>query len=243
MNIGVYQYNPKSRELSQGEQVTTLPFKTHSVLMALLDEPGVLVSREKLIDEVWDGNFLVGDKALTQAIWTLRKLFDQHDDLIETVPKSGYILHLPSSSIEKSESTEPQQKKQHSMLWPLVAFGLFALPIIAFFMWPEPKPSNNEVAVIWNVTNDNSDAYWQALEKVAEQLDLDLVKQPILSSGSEHNLNLLVQLRGEDESQRLSMTLTSKTPEKMQSRQTTQTHINPELMADELLTLLHAISL
>ena len=241
MNIGVYQYNPKSRELSQGEQVTTLSFKTHSVLMALLDEPGVLVSREKLIDEVWEGNFLVGDKALTQAIWTLRKLFDQHDDLIETVPKSGYILHLPS--IEKSESTETQQKKQHSILWPLLAFVLFALPIIAFFMWPEPKPSEREVGVIWNVATDDSEAYWQALEKVAEQLDLALVKQPVLFSGSEHNLSLLVQLRGEDESQRLSMTLTSKTPEKMQSRQTTQTHINPELMADELLTLLHAISL
>lgn len=52
-----------------------------------------LVTREELIDSIWKGNFPVGEKALTNAVWHLRQhLKTSEQPFIETVRKRGYRL-------------------------------------------------------------------------------------------------------------------------------------------------------
>lgn len=57
------------------------------VLALLAGHPNEVVSRDRLIKEVWN-DYGGGDEALTQAISFLRKLLNDTDrTLIETVPK------------------------------------------------------------------------------------------------------------------------------------------------------------
>lgn len=80
------------------QQVLAIQQKPMEVLQFLMQQYPKLVSREQLIDAVWAGNYYVGEKALTNAIWQLRHLLQQLAavELIATVRKKGYRLHQPA---------------------------------------------------------------------------------------------------------------------------------------------------
>ena len=78
-----------------GDTKLTLQPKFIEVLAFLAQQYPNLVTREQIIEEIWDGNFYVGEKALTNAIWHLRKSlksFDANIEFIETIRKTGYKL-------------------------------------------------------------------------------------------------------------------------------------------------------
>lgn len=87
---------PLTLTVRRGEQQVLLQQKPLEVLQVLAATYPALVSREQLINQVWDGNIYVGEKALTNAIWQLRQLFLQlgAGDVISTVRKKGYRLLL-----------------------------------------------------------------------------------------------------------------------------------------------------
>ena len=63
-------------------------------LELLLENKGVVVSREDIVDQVWDGA-AGADQSITNAVSRLRKLlrYDKASaPVIETIPKSGYVL-------------------------------------------------------------------------------------------------------------------------------------------------------
>lgn len=97
------EVNPNDNSLSffnadndeaKAESVSVQP-KFIEVLSYLARHYPKVVTREELIENIWDGNSYVGSKALTNAIWHLRKHLNQSqsDELaIETVRKMGYRL-------------------------------------------------------------------------------------------------------------------------------------------------------
>ena len=241
IQIGVYQYNPQTRELAYQQQVQNLPYKTHTVLMTLLEAKGEIVSREQLIDEIWQGNFLVGDKALTQAIWSLRKCFKHHSSFIETIPKEGYVARIPA---QQSEPGSPGTMKKTSLrIWIAIAvvMSMFALML---FGWNNQQDSENTmVAVTWHVDLDNSEAYWTALETAAEKRQLSVYRGVSISDEHQHNVRLLVHIAQQDNQQTLRLILTTDQPYKMQSRTLSRDQLSPQIVADEALALFYAISL
>ncbi|MBV1909299.1 MAG: winged helix-turn-helix domain-containing protein [Kangiellaceae bacterium] len=75
-----------------------------------------LVSRTELINTVWNGNFLIGEQALTNAIWNLRQAFRKclsETQVIDTVHKAGYRLLI-----------EPKFEKSHHLRRPLKPLNL-----------------------------------------------------------------------------------------------------------------------
>ncbi|HSI47232.1 MAG TPA: winged helix-turn-helix domain-containing protein [Ideonella sp.] len=79
-----------------------LSVKTAAVLQRLAERAGEVVPRERLIAEVWEGNSYTGSRALTQAIWQLRRVLDAAEaaggeSAIKTISKAGYQLLLPAS--------------------------------------------------------------------------------------------------------------------------------------------------
>lgn len=97
------------------------------VLCILAKHEGKLVKREDLIAEVWN-NYGGGEDGLNQAISILRKtLQDTEKDIIETIPKKGYILHARLSSHVYTD-TENSRKKKFSLKYPaMVAVVLLAI--------------------------------------------------------------------------------------------------------------------
>ena len=76
--------------------------KVMQVLVCLAENAGEVISRETLIDRVWEGAF-VSDDVLTRCIGELRKIFQ--DDpaaprIIETIRKGGYRLIGPVEPVE-----------------------------------------------------------------------------------------------------------------------------------------------
>lgn len=79
---------------SEPSNAATLQPKFIEVLAFLASRYPEVVSREEIIECIWDGNGYVGSKALTNAIWHLRQQLKPISDkpIIETVRKSGYRL-------------------------------------------------------------------------------------------------------------------------------------------------------
>ena len=99
---------------SEGKKVSLQP-KFMEVLVHLIEQYPRIVPRQELIDVVWKGNNYVGEKALTNAIWHLRKnLQPQSTDriIIETIRKTGYRLLVEPQIIGTEQpiktSTRPE---------------------------------------------------------------------------------------------------------------------------------------
>lgn len=60
--------HPLTLTVRRGEQLILLQQKPMEVLSVLAARHPALVSREQLIELVWDGNVYVGEKTLTHAI-------------------------------------------------------------------------------------------------------------------------------------------------------------------------------
>jgi serine/threonine protein kinase len=65
------------------------------VLAQMVGANGAMVSRKAVIDRVWNGNALIGETGLTEAVHALRRALQDADPakpLIRTVPRRGYML-------------------------------------------------------------------------------------------------------------------------------------------------------
>ncbi|HVM89908.1 MAG TPA: winged helix-turn-helix domain-containing protein [Puia sp.] len=79
---------------------TRLEQRLMDVLCILSANHNQLVTREQLIKEVWN-DYGGADEGLNQAISFIRKILsDNNKEIIETIPKKGYILHAVIEIIE-----------------------------------------------------------------------------------------------------------------------------------------------
>ena len=72
--IGEWTFQSQVFQLIRGQDVIKLEPRVAHLLTHLSENPGIAVSREVLMEEVWPG-MIVGDEALTNAINKLRKAF------------------------------------------------------------------------------------------------------------------------------------------------------------------------
>lgn len=100
--------------LNQSAKVSLQP-KFIEVLSYLALRYPEVVTRDELIEKVWEGNAYVGTKALTNAIWHLRQQlspFALENGVIETVRKTGYRLLLPPIYDTFDDGEEQRQTRE-----------------------------------------------------------------------------------------------------------------------------------
>jgi TolB-like protein/DNA-binding winged helix-turn-helix (wHTH) protein/Tfp pilus assembly protein PilF len=93
-DLGGLRVSPARREVHFGEDRRELEPKVAQVLVALATAQSEVVSRDRLIEQCWNGR-IVGDDALNRCIVALRHLakeFSPEPFAIETVPRVGYCL-------------------------------------------------------------------------------------------------------------------------------------------------------
>ncbi|MEP6918593.1 MAG: transcriptional regulator, partial [Acidobacteriota bacterium] len=91
-----------------GEPVPLTP-KAFDVLVALLEKPGQLISKEELLRKVWPETF-VEESNLAYNIFALRKALGdsaENSQYIETVPKKGYRFRASVSPASPPRNTQP----------------------------------------------------------------------------------------------------------------------------------------
>ena len=88
-----------------------LDAKLAGLFHLLLLHKGKLVARQDFVNEVWEGNTWVGEKALTRNISRLRSLLKQHGleqwCEIKTHPKKGYSLNIEPRPPKRSLFSKP----------------------------------------------------------------------------------------------------------------------------------------
>ncbi|MEO0550416.1 MAG: winged helix-turn-helix domain-containing protein [Pseudomonadota bacterium] len=162
--IGTWKINPAELTISNGSTTHVLETKIMDVLLALVSRAGQVVTREDLIDEVWETEF-GGDESLSRAISLLRKALGDtrgNHQHIQTIPRKGYQLIAPvtyrnNSAVEPApppESTgskdtvevrSPQPVRKGPKI-AIPALVLVALALAATAVW-----------VVWDKPTDNDE--------------------------------------------------------------------------------------
>jgi DNA-binding winged helix-turn-helix (wHTH) protein/tetratricopeptide (TPR) repeat protein len=97
--FGPFEVNPASGELLKNGRRIRLQEQPYRLLVALLESPGEVITREELRGRLWSGDTFVDfDGSLRVAVGKLRDALDDDADdprYIETIPKRGYRFLVP----------------------------------------------------------------------------------------------------------------------------------------------------
>jgi DNA-binding response OmpR family regulator len=95
LKVGDLEMDTAARVVRKDGKEVPLTLKEFSLLECFMREPGVVLSREKLFDHVWDFNALSWSNVLDVHMKNLRKKLDHENSrrqLFETVRGVGYRL-------------------------------------------------------------------------------------------------------------------------------------------------------
>lgn len=104
--FGNFRLDADERRLFDGPAAIPLSPKVFDTLLLLVSNAGRVLSKEKMLAEIWEGSF-VEENNLAQNISQLRRLLGETPDLkfIETVPKHGYRF---VADVTKTDGSDPQ---------------------------------------------------------------------------------------------------------------------------------------
>ena len=91
LTFGRYTIDRPQRCLIKGSEIIPLGGRGFEVLVVLAEAKGAVVTKDALIERVWDGRF-INDNALEAQIHGLRRALGADRNLIRTVAGKGYCL-------------------------------------------------------------------------------------------------------------------------------------------------------
>lgn len=140
-------------ELRRGDSCVRLQEQPLQVLLALLEQPGELVTREQLIGRLWPKGVIEFDTALNSAVRRLRRALGDEADTpryIETIPRRGYRF-LAGAASPASPSRVPDVEVpvpgRHGALsdWVVAAIALVAVAV-GWGAWSASRELQNDFA-------------------------------------------------------------------------------------------------
>jgi len=87
---GVLRVDPESHRASVAGQEIVLTAKEFQLLLALMTRPGRVMTRERLLDEVWGSDITVTSRTIDTHLKRLREKLGVAGPLVETVRGVGY---------------------------------------------------------------------------------------------------------------------------------------------------------
>ena len=84
--------NPQAHTVTLDGERIMLTYKEYELLKLFLSHPGTAFTREQLLQEVWDSDYLGETRTVDMHIRTLRQKLGTRSHLIETVRNVGYRL-------------------------------------------------------------------------------------------------------------------------------------------------------
>ena len=138
IRFGVFEVDPASGELRRHGGKVRLHEQPFQVLLALLERPGEVVSRQELQHRLWpDDTFVEFDNNLNHAISRLRDALGDSTEsprFIETIPRRGYrfIAPLVVSADAVPAFAEP---KRRSAVAGAVAVVMIAAALAGGLYW------------------------------------------------------------------------------------------------------------
>jgi eukaryotic-like serine/threonine-protein kinase len=95
--FGEFQLDPLARTLRREDEIVMLNRRAFDVLLYLVQNPGKVLTRKELLDNVWADTF-VDENSLAQSISALRRALEERpgdNNYIVTLPGRGYQFTVP----------------------------------------------------------------------------------------------------------------------------------------------------
>jgi eukaryotic-like serine/threonine-protein kinase len=218
--FGVFELERRSGELRKAGARIRLQIQPLKVLIALLDEPGAVVTREELKRRIWpDESFGDFDHAVNVAVAKLRAALADSAETpryIETLPRRGYRFIFPVNSPPEAPNTPastPQVLAQpattKSARFPRAAVSAVLAMIVAVsgFVWWSffRKPrilTDKDTVVLADLTNTTGDPVFDGT--LRQGLSVQLEQSPFLSLVSDERIQQTLQLMGQPPDARLT---------------------------------------
>jgi len=196
-HFGNFAVDARTGELSNDGRRTPLRDQPLQLLLALLERPGELVTREELTKRLWpEGTFVDFDRGLNKAVNHLRDTLRDsadHPQFIETLPRRGYRFIAPvksstpdpdpgGSRVDPPPSADPRNRWWLALTAALVAVVTIAIAgnVNEIRRWmgsrPGAPPRIASLAVIplENLSGDPEQEYFA--DGVTDALITDLAK-------------------------------------------------------------------
>ena len=133
--VGDWLVQPDQCRLSSDGRIVQVRAKVMDLLTYLAAHPGEVVSKERLLDDLW-GSRMVSESALTRTVTELRQALGDDAEaphLLETIPKRGY--RLIGSVVAVAPGLEPAVSapslRPHRRLGAFVAGGVLLIVAVA----------------------------------------------------------------------------------------------------------------
>jgi DNA-binding winged helix-turn-helix (wHTH) protein/tetratricopeptide (TPR) repeat protein len=232
--FGPFEVHPSSGELLKNGLRIKLQEQPYRLLIALLESPGEVISREDLRNRLWqDDTFVDFENGLRVAVRKLREALGddaENPRYVETIPKRGYrflaaevrradVLHPISDSTETSTSTgnkaagsldvgpkqDPRTKWQWSFRWTLVMIA-FLLIVTALILSSKFRHRQVLTGKDTVVLADflNSTGDPVFDGTLRQGLAVQLAQSPFLSLVSEERMRQILALMGKPAATRLT---------------------------------------
>jgi TolB-like protein/DNA-binding winged helix-turn-helix (wHTH) protein/cytochrome c-type biogenesis protein CcmH/NrfG len=173
-DLGGLRVSPAHREVQMNGERRELEPRVAQVLVALASaRPGV-VSRDRLIEQCWDGR-IVGDDALNRCIVALRHLakeFSPEPFTIETVPRVGYCL-VEKGSAGRAAGIRANRKIVAAALLAILLIGALT---IGWWRFGRSEPAPASIAVMSFRNLSTGDPYFA--EGIGEEIVGQLASEP-----------------------------------------------------------------
>jgi DNA-binding winged helix-turn-helix (wHTH) protein len=133
IRFGPFQVDQQRQEVSREGSKLKLQGKVYQVLLALLEKPGEVVTREELRMRLWPADTHVNyDANVNTTVNKLRQALGDSSDkplYVETIPRKGYCLLVQPEVSDKSETalflrSEPRKDSVASAQEGRAASGL-----------------------------------------------------------------------------------------------------------------------
>lgn len=185
------EFEQLSGTLRVAEQERRLRPQTAAVLAQLLEHAGHIVTHDKLTRSVW-GETIVTDNSLAQCISEIRGVLgSSRDNVIETVPRRGYVVRAPVArevvSARTPESVainETKTDRTPAKRGLVIGAGALGVVVLGAALWlglkpgAATEPARLSLAVLpFQSRSAGADQAWFA-ETVGEDLTLNLSRIP-----------------------------------------------------------------
>ena len=144
------EVKPLENTIYKGDKKQIIQPKYMELLVYLVNQYPSPVTREQIIQEVWDGNNYVGENALNNAVWNLRKAFATllpNVVIIETIRKTGYrLLEEPKPFDDNAQANYTIRRFIEPKTLILISSILVALFVMLMSV-KSPSNKNTNIAV------------------------------------------------------------------------------------------------
>lgn len=92
LRAGAISMQPEKRALTVDGRETALTLKEFDLLQLLMENPGIVFTREVILERIWDYNYEGDTRTVDVHIRTLRQKLGSAADVLETVRGVGYRI-------------------------------------------------------------------------------------------------------------------------------------------------------